>query len=302
MKRILATLAALTLAACGAAQTGPTDDVKAADVAVHNRVALVDAPPPTTDKVLVIVLENHSLKQIKASAPYTQSLADQYGQATNFKACTHPSKPNYACYTAGSTMGLTSDSSKRVKGQSVFGAAIKAGRTAKTMAESMGSDRCRHGNYGKYVEKHNPQEFFSDENALCEKYNFSYDTYGAKDIAAGKLANVEFIIPNQCSNAHDCSLGTWDKWIKKQMVLIFAGPDWTSGRLTVILTADEDDRKNGNVIPMVVIHPSLSHRVVTTPLNWRHLNRLLTDFGHAAPMREGADAPGMAATFGLLIN
>jgi hypothetical protein len=305
MKRILATLAALTLAACGAgASGGLPDDVKAADVAVHLRVAV--APQPAlgvpTDKVVLIVLENHSLKQIKAGAPYTQSLADKYGQATQFKACAHPSKPNYACYFFGSKMGLTSDSSKRVSGQSVMGAAYAHGRTAKTMAESMGKDRCRHTNGSGYVEKHNGPEFAKDENAQCEKYNFSLDLYGVGDIANGKLGNIEFILPNQCSNAHDCSLKTWDAFLKRWMDRIFAGPDWLSGDTTIIITADEDDRKNGNIIPFIVINPNLSHKVVAQPLDWRHLNRLLTDVAHAPPMREGVNGAGLAAVFGLTVQ
>ena len=290
MKRIVLLFVCLVLAACGAQKN-----------ATHKAATLLDTQA-TTNKVLVIILENHSLKQIKASAPYTQSLGDKYGQATNFKACAHPSKPNYACYTAGSTMGLTSDSNKRVKGQSVFGATFAAGRTAKSMIEDMGTDRCRHGNYKKSVEKHNGQEFFSDENALCEKYNFSYDLYGATDIRDGKLGNVEFLIPNQCNNAHDCSLGTWDKWLKVQMTKIFAGKDWTSGHLTVIITADEDDKKNGNIIPMIVVNPNLSHKVVTTPLTAYSLNGLLTDFGGAKRMRGGITAPDFKSAFGLLVN
>lgn len=297
MKKILAALAVLALLAACDTQEGPPD------VQISNsakQIPLVSSVP--VDKVVLIVLENHSLKQIQKDAPYTQSLADKYGQATSFKACTHPSKPNYACYFFGSKMGLTSNSNKRVSGQSVMGAAVAHGRSAKSMIESMGSDRCRHSNYGKYVEKHNGPEFAKNENALCEKYNYSLDTYGASDIAKGKLGNITFILPNQCSNAHDCSLKTWDKFLKTWMDRLFVGPDWARGDTAIIITADEDDKKNGNIIPFIVIHPSLSHKVVTRPLDWRHLNRLLTDVGHVPPMREGVNGAGLATAFGLTLN
>ena len=283
----------LVLAACASASAGSPRP--------HT---LVDAAP-ITDKVLVIIIENHALAQVKTDAPFTYALGTTYGLGTNMVAITHPSKPNYAAIAAGSTMGLTSDSSKRVKGQSVFGATIKAGRSAKAMMEGMGTDRCRHTSSSAkagYVEKHDAPEFFSDESATCERYVFSYDKYGASDIAAGKLGNVELLVPNQCNNAHNCSLKTFDAWMRKTWARIVAGPDWKSGRLTVVITADEDDKKHGNVIPLIVAHPSLSHKVVTSKLTLYSLHRLLAQFGHTPPMAGGKTAPDMAAAFGLQVQ
>jgi acid phosphatase len=258
--------------------------------------------PVPTDKVLVIVIENHALVQIKKEAPFTYGLGTKYGLATNMQAITHPSKPNYAIITMGETRGLTSDSGKTTKGPTVFGATIKAGRTAKIMAEAMGTDRCRTDTASKYVPRHNPWTYNTEEKALCESQDFSYDTYGASDIAAGKLGNVEMLIPNQCNNAHDCSLGTFDNWMKTTWERIIAGPDWKANRLTVVITADEDDRKHGNVIPLMVINPYLSHKVVTSKLTLYSLNRLLTDFGHVPHMAGGKTAPDMAKAFGLQIG
>jgi phosphatidylinositol-3-phosphatase len=255
-----------------------------------------------TDKVLVIVAENHALSQFKTDAPFTMSLGTTYGSATNMVAATHPSKPNYAVMALGETKGITSDSGKTVKGPSVFSATVAAGRTAKTMAESMGTDRCRTTSSSLYVPRHNPDTFISTDKPMCEKYNFDYGKYGAADIAAGKLANVEFLIPNQCNNGHSCSLKTFDAWMKKQWPIITAGKDWQDKRLTVIITADEDDKKHGNVIPLIVANPGLDHKVVTTKLTLYSLNRLLTDFGHAPHMAGGKTAPDMAVAFGLNVS
>jgi hypothetical protein len=290
MKTLAALLLAVALAGCASASAG--------DARPHT---LVDAPTPT-DKVLVIVIENHALAQIKTDAPFTYSLGTTYGLGTNMVALTHPSKPNYAAISMGETRGISSDSGKTVKGSTVFGNTIKAGRTAKVMAEAMGSSRCRTSSASKYVPRHNPWTFNPDEKALCTKYDFSYDTYGAADIAAGKLANVELLIPNQCNNAHDCSLKTFDSWIRKTWSRIVAGPDWSSGRLTVVITADEDDKKHGNVIPLIVANPGLSHKVVSSKLTLYSLHRLLAQFGHTAPMANGKTAPDMAAAFGLVVQ
>jgi hypothetical protein len=258
--------------------------------------------PVATDKVLVIVMENHALTQIKKEAPFTYGLGTKYGLGTDMEAITHPSKPNYAAMSMGETRGLTSDSGKTAKGGTVFGATIKAGRTAKVMAESMGDERCRTSSAGKYVPRHNPWTYNPDEQATCLKYDFSYDTYGAGDIKAGKLGNVEMLIPNDCNNAHDCSLGTFDAWMRTAWSRITAGPDWKAHRLTVVITADEDDKKHDNVIPLIVANPSLSHKVVKSKLTLYSLNRLLTDFGHVAHMANGKKAADMAKAFGLKVK
>lgn len=301
MKRLAVVLAAVVLAACGSASAGPSEASKAADVKAHQRVAALVAQP-ASDKVLVIILENHALAQIQKDAPFTYSLGQTYGLGTNMLALTHPSKPNYAVISMGETRGITSDSGKTVKGATVFGNTIKAGRSAKIMAESMGSKRCNSSTASRYVPRHNPWTFNPDEKAVCLKYDFSYDTYGAADIAAGKLGNVELLIPNQCNNAHDCSLKTFDAWMKKTWARIISGPDWLNSRLTVVITADEDDKKHGNVIPLIIASPQLDHKVVRSKLTLYSLHRLLAQFGHTPPMAGGKTAPDMAQAFGLIVN
>jgi phosphatidylinositol-3-phosphatase len=276
----------------------------------HNQVDPVSIAPfvttPTTDKVLLIVLENHADAQMKKDAPFTYGLGTTYGRGTNMVAsCGHPSQPNYACMTYGETKGITTDSeSKKVNAPTVFGNTIKAGRTAKGMMEGMGSTRCRQTNTGKYVKKHDGWATSSNktDHTLCVKYVFSYDTYGAADIKNGKLANVEVLIPNQCNNAHDCPLSTFDAWMRKTWARIVDGPDWKSGRLTVVITADEDDRKHGNVIPLIVANPNLHGKVVTTRLTGYSINRMLSSFGHSPFMANGKTAPDLPAAFELNVG
>ena len=85
------------------------------------------APSPT--KVLVFMVENHSLGEMRAQMPWTAALADRYGYATSYHAMTHPSLPNYLAIAGGSTFGVTDDrdpSSHPVSGPSVFGEALAA--------------------------------------------------------------------------------------------------------------------------------------------------------------------------------
>lgn len=258
--------------------------------------------PAGVSKVLVFIEENHSLRQMSSGMPYAFSLAMRYGYATNFVATRHPSLPNYIAIAGGSTYGISSSadpsSNKPVRGESVFGQAIRAGKTAVTYADGM-PNNCRTTNGGdKYGVRHNPWVYFISERELCNRFDVPVDRLGA-DITAGRLPHVGMVIPNNCNNAHDCSLGTADKWFQLWMERIFQGPDWKSGKLAVILTADEDDKKSGNVILTVVIHPSQKGNVVKTRLTHYSLSKLLSELTGSPPLINAKTAPSMSDAFGL---
>src|SRR5262245_47735859 len=78
-------------------------------VSSHPTAASPSVPP--FSHVFEIVMENKAYDRIigSSSAPYINSLAQQYGLATNFYAIMHPSLPDYLALTGGSTFGITSD-------------------------------------------------------------------------------------------------------------------------------------------------------------------------------------------------
>src|SRR5262245_24504439 len=78
--------------------------------AIEPRVLL--AAVPRYDHVVIVIEENHAQPQIigSSSAPYMNSLAQQGANFTNSYAITHPSQPNYLALFAGSTLGITDDS------------------------------------------------------------------------------------------------------------------------------------------------------------------------------------------------
>lgn len=273
--------------------TEPTpSDVPKVKAEVDNKVT----------KVLVFIEENHSLAQMKSGMPYAFSLAERFGYATNFVATRHPSLPNYIAIAGGSTYGINSNdapsSNRPVRGASVFGQAIKAGKTGGIYADGM-PENCRTSNGGdRYAVRHNPWVYFSAERALCQQFDVPASQL-AGDIAAGSLPNVGMVIPNNCNNAHDCSLGNADAWFRQWMPGIFDGPDWKSGHLAVILTADEDNKKSGNVVLTAVIHPSQKGNVVTTRLTHYSLSRLLSEVTGSPPLINGLAAPSMSEAFGL---
>ena len=83
------------------------------------------------------------------------------------------------------------------------------------------------------------------------------------------------------------------------MTRVFQGRDWRSGRLAVVLTADEDDGSAGNTVLTVVIHPSQRHHVVSAPLNHYSLTKLYEQVTHTAYLGHARSAPSIARSFGL---
>ncbi len=256
-------------------------------------------------KVLVVIEENHSLSQMKTGMPYLYSAAEKYGYATHYTAITHPSLPNYLAIAGGSTFGLADDlppSVHPISGQSVFGQAIARGRTAKLYAESM-VDNCELANDGRYAVKHNPWAYFVDERASCHSYDVPLRPALADDSAAGKLPNVGMIVPSLDHDAHDGSLRAADAWLRTHLGDVFAGPDWKSGHLAIVITADEDDRRASNNVLTVVIHPSQLHHVVNTPrLGHYSLTRLFAQVVGTPPLRHGVNAVNLRAAFGLTVR
>ena len=128
------------------------------------------------------------------------------------------------------------------------------------------------------------------------------------DARANALPAAGLLVPNKCNDAHDttlgCDLTTADQWLKDRLPTVLASDDFTSGRLAVVVTADEDntaDPSPGGTVLTVVLHASLdgTHRVVSTPLTHYSLTRLYDQVLGAPPLRNADTAPDMAAAFGL---
>jgi hypothetical protein len=280
---LLAALAALVLSCFGT--TSPASSA---------------AAPHKIDKVLVFVVENHSLSQMQDGMPYTFGLAKLYSYATGYHAITHPSLPNYLAIAGGSTFGVTDDadpSAHLIKGRSVFGQALAHKRTAKVYAEHM-PHRCALTNDGRYAVRHNPWTYFVGERTACRTYDVRLRRL-AQDVSAGHLPNAGLVVPDVCSDAHDCSLATADAWLQKRIQLVMSGPDWKSGRLAIVITADEDDRNHGNQVLTVVVAKTLHHVVVSTPLTHYSLTRFYDDVLGAPYLRKAASAPSLTTAFGI---
>jgi hypothetical protein len=256
---------------------------------------------------MVIVEENHSRAEAVANMPHLAAWASRFGQATSYTALTHPSLPDYLAIGGGSTFGVTDDnppSSHPISGASVFGQTLAAGKTAKTYAETMPSN-CDLTSSGSYAVKHNEWAYFTDasERAGCTANDVPMGSTSGGNlldaITAGRLPVTGQMTPNLCNDAHDCSLATADSWLNGWVPTLMAGPDYTSGHLTIVITFDEDDSSAGNNVAFVVIDPRLNGKSVSTAANHYSLTRWLDTNAGVSPLRNAASAADLKSAFGL---
>lgn len=314
----------LVIAGCGGgtpaatSTTPPSAAIRSTHSAASSRPGAASPDPGTETtrptavsgeitKTLVIIEENHSLAQMRAGMPHLFSLAQQYGYATDYRAITHPSLPNYLAIAGGSTFGVHDDQppvAHLITGPSVFDQAIAAGHTARLYAESM-PHACDTSSSGSYAVKHAPWTYFIGGRRACATDMVGAGTPStgplAADITASRLPTIGMLIPNLDHDAHDGSLAQADAWLRGWLTTILAGPDFTAGRLAVVVTADENDGAAGNQVLTVVLAPGLRHRVVTAPLDHYSLTRFLDHVAGVPPLRSAASATSLTAAFGLRI-
>jgi acid phosphatase len=258
-------------------------------------------------KVLVVMVENHSYAQMRAKMPYLAGLSRRYGYATNWRAITHPSLPNYLAIFGGSTFGIRDDRSPKAHGRqvgrarSIFGQALRAGKAARTYAESM-PGTCRRTSYPLvkplYVARHNPWTYFPGGRPVCRERDVPLSRMAAA-VRHNKLPNVGLVVPNLCHDAHNCPLAEADAFLRRILPRVLHSSDFRSGRLVVVVTADEDDGRSGNRVLTSVITTRLHHKVVHRRLTHYSLTRFMAAVLGVRPLRHAATAPRMGRAFGL---
>ncbi|MET9380866.1 alkaline phosphatase family protein [Streptomyces sp. NPDC002928] len=253
---------------------------------------------PTPDHVVVVVFENHAYSQVidSSSAPYINSLKTGGANLSQSYAETHPSQPNYFALFSGSTQGITDDSCYTPGFSSAANLAselIAAGRTWASYNEtlpSQGSTTCSSGNYAR---KHNPWFGFSNVPTSTAK------TFAQFPTDYTTLPDVSFVVPNLCSDMHDCSVSTGDTWLKNNLS---AYATWAKTHNSLlVVTFDEDNRLAGNRIPTVLYgQPVTAGSSSSTTYNHYNLLRTLEDSQslstHAGNAASATDITGIWAS------
>jgi hypothetical protein len=206
------------------------------------------AAVPRPDHILVVIDENHAQGEIvgNANAPYITGLSKSGANFTNSHAITHPSQPNYLALFSGSTQGTTSDTCPRkaFTTADLGGQALAAGIGFDGYSESMPSDGYTGCTSGTYARKHNPWVDFADVPASSNLRFTDFPT----DFT--KLPAVSFVVPNLQDDMHDGTVNQGDTWLKSHLDGYI---QWAKTHNSVfVLTFDEDDSSNGNIIPTII--------------------------------------------------
>jgi phospholipase C len=235
------------------------------------------------------------------SAPYENELAKACGLATDYRAITHPSLPNYLAATGGSTFGVTDDagpSSHRIAGTSLFQQLTEAQLSWRAYDESMPTN-CDPSPSGRYAVKHNPAVYYTAVRPQCSVDDLPLEGHLNQDIAAGDLPSFAFITPNLCEDTHDCGVRTGDAWLATWIPRIVAGPNYTASNTLIVLTWDEGVGPN-NLIPTIVIGPSVPTGTKSTAaLTHYSLLRTTEELLGLPAIGAAATATSMTSTFHL---
>lgn len=245
-------------------------------------VTVLKPPDPVTNqiqansrpRVYLIVFENQEYEKLIGNphAPYINSLAKQYGLATNFYANTHPSIGDYFMMTTGSVVTNDLYFSSLYDGDNLARELGQEGVTWKAYLESLPSVGYEKDKAYPYVKSHNPFAYFSDIHFVdSQKANMVPLTQLQQDISAGTVPSFVYIVPNQVNNMHDCPPGMdtctnndkllhGDQWLQQTIAPILAQSSFQKNGLMIIAwdeSWDNDSRNGGGHIPIILVGPNV---------------------------------------------
>ncbi len=216
---------------------------------------------PTFGHAFLLMEENHSYSSVigSSSMPYLNSLAQQYGLATQYFANTHPSIGNYFELTTGQIITNDDGFSGTVSADNVVRHLLSAGKTWKSYAENLPAPGYTGGDVYPYAKRHNPFAYLTDVvNSQNQLNNLVPFSEFSSDLTNNQLPAYSFIIPNLLDDGHDGSLSQADSWLKTNIAPLIASSTFQNNGLLVILfdeSFDTDTQHGGGQVAAVVISP-----------------------------------------------
>ena len=283
-------------------------------LAVAGCVGQVASTPPPPGQVsvrfghvFIVVEENANYSDVIANPamPYLNSLANQYGLATNYFANAHPSSPNYFELSTGQTLAplsLTDAVTPHnfpVDANNVVRNLLAAGKTWKSYAEDLPSVGYAGDDTGRYAVRHNPLAYFTDvQNDANQVQNLVPFSQLAADLNTANLPSYSFIVPNLCNDAHDCPLSTADTWLKTNIDPLIHTPQFQIDGLLIIVFDEAntlDLTSGGGHVAAIIVSP-LAKRSYKSIAFYQHqsvLRLTLEGLGVTKLPAEAATAPAM---------
>jgi hypothetical protein len=163
-------------------------------------------------------------------------------------------------------------------------------------------------NGGRYLPRHAPAPYYVSEQQRCKNWQVPLGTAAAgafhDDVVRGHLPAFSLVTPDACDDMHgapSCKqnlVASGDTWLRLWMSQILTGPDYTGGKLVVIITWDEGSKTDNHIATFVV---SPSTRSISGTRLYTHCSTLHTveDLLGLSPLGCAASAPSMRTEFKL---
>jgi|SRR5579859_2379766 len=284
----LVAAAAALVAGCGGRTAAPAPPVE--------QPCRGAAPPRTYEHVILVVLENHSFSEVAGHSPYLNRLAAACGLATGYSAVSHPSLPNYLALTSGSTHGISSDCTDcPVSAPSIFGQLHGAWRSYLESIPAPGYEGAINGGYAR---KHNPAAYYEAIATAYAQRAVPLD-HLRRDLAHDALSRFSLVVPNLCSDEHDCPVATGDAWLGTWVRKILASRAYAGGKTVVFLTYDEGPISDNRVYTVVVAPSVRPHTMVARPFDHYSLLRTVERLLRLPCLANACRARAMDRAFGL---
>jgi hypothetical protein len=241
---------------------------------------------PRTDHIVVVIFENEDRDKIigNPAAPYLNELADSGADLTQSFGLTHPSQPNNLALFSGSMQGVTGNGCPKnfPKADNLGQQLLKARLGFVGYAESLPAVGFRGCESGSYERKHNPWVNFGN---LPASVNQPFSAFPA-DFAA--LPAVAFVVPDMCSDMHDCSIAAGDQWLRDHLD---AYAQWAKTHNSLlIVTFDEDSGTNRNQIATILVGEQIEPGSYDEPTTHYTILRTIEDAYGLPPLGQAAKA------------
>jgi hypothetical protein len=263
------------------------------------QAARPQSPPPPAGgapRVLVVLEENHGYQQVIGNPrlPFINSLAQQYGLASQWFDLSHPSLPNYLALTSGSVWDDPSDSTPQdgtYPGPSFVDQLAARGIAWKAYMEGM-PRRCDLADQfgpNHYDVNHNPFVYYRSirgSRSQCRQVV----PFGAlaSDLSSGAAPSFMWVSPNLVHDMHEGTAAQADSWMRDLMQHVTASGWWSQGGI-VVVTWDESE--TGDQIATIVVSAHLHHAILATRGDHYGTLRGLEEI-YGLPLLGGVASPG----------
>lgn len=204
---------------------------------------------PSFGNVVIVVGENqnYSTSYNNSNMPYLTSLANEYGLGVNYYSDTHPSIGNYLNLATGYI--LTDDDSRTpqnfpVSQNNIALEVQNAGGTWKDYVENLPANAtCKGLHPGAYYVRHDPLEYMTTVNT--ERSHYVCFAQFANDLLRHQLPNLSWLVPNGCDDAHDCSIETFDGWLRDEVGLLLTSSYFKPGGTGLLIIVFDENADSG---------------------------------------------------------